>query len=87
MGSSDANLESAILLLPYPNQRSDTAKPFEVLSVCAMLADFKPTSCFAKYGGQFREAMKHEPVGDEHQSAVGPVLPRQLNVLDNCGVQ
>lgn len=31
--------------------------------------------------------MQEEPVGDQHQVAVGPMLPRELDMLDELRIE
>jgi hypothetical protein len=52
-----------------------------------MLADFKLALCINENPRQLREAVQEESIGDQHQVAVVPVLPCQLNVLQDRRVE
>jgi hypothetical protein len=52
-----------------------------------MLADFKLALCINENLRQLREAVQEESIGDQHQVAVVPVLPCQLNVLQDRRVE
>ena len=76
-----------MLFSPSPNELLHFAESLDVFVVHSVLADFELAIGLDEDFGQAGEAMQEEAIGDQHQVAVGPVLSRELKVLDYVRVQ
>ncbi len=84
---ADLDLDAGMSFSPLPNEMLHFAESLDVFVVRSMLAYFELAISLDENFGQAGKPMQEESVGDEHQVAVGPVLPRKQNLLDHLRVQ
>ena len=87
MRLANLDLDCGVPLSPTPNESLHFAEAFDVFVVRSVLTNLQSAVGLDKDLWQIRKAMQEEAVGHEHQLAIWPMLPRELNVLNDLRVQ